>query len=63
MAAIKQKQIRDNQYLFMNKDIHKAVITRTRLRNRFLKEATSVNRLLKKQLILAYKKQKILLFY
>lgn len=62
MAAIKQKQ-RDNQYLFMNKDIHKAVITRTRLRNRFLKEATSVNRLLKKQLILAYKKQKILLFY
>lgn len=50
MAAIKQKQIRDNQYLFMNKDIHKAVITRTRLRNRFLKEATSVNRLSKNSL-------------
>ena len=49
MAAIKQKQ-RDNQYLFMNKDIHKAVITRTRLRNRFLKEATSVNRLSKNSL-------------
>ena len=35
----------------MNKDIHKAIMTRTRLRNRFLKEPTEMNRL-------AYKKQR-----
>ena len=50
MAPIKQKHIRGNQSPFMNKDIHKAVMTRTRLRNRFLKEPTQMNRL-------AYKKQ------
>ena len=37
MASIKQKHIRWNQSLFMNKDIHKAIMTGTRLRNRFLK--------------------------
>ena len=42
MALIKQKYIRGNQSLFMNKDIHKAIITRMRLRNRFLKEATLI---------------------
>ena len=47
---IKQKHIRGNQSSFMNKDIHKAIMTRTRLRNRFLKEPTPMNRL-------AYKKQ------
>ena len=35
----------------MNKDIHKAIITRTRLINRFPKETTPMNRL-------AYKKQR-----
>ena len=35
----------------MNKDIHKAIITRTRLRNRFLKDFTQMNRP-------AYKKQR-----
>ena len=35
MAPIKQKQIRVGQSPFMNKVIHKAVMTRTRLRNRF----------------------------
>ena len=35
----------------MNKDIRKATMTRTRLRNRFLKEPTQMNRL-------AYKKQR-----
>ena len=49
IAPIKQKHIRGNQSPFMNKDIHKAIITRTRLRNRFLKEPTPMNRL-------AYKK-------
>ena len=51
MAPIKQKHIRGNQSPFMNKDIHKAIMTRTRLRNRFLKEPTQMNRL-------AHKKQR-----
>ena len=51
MAPIKQKHTRGNQSPFMNKDIHKAIMTRTRLRNRFLKEPNQMNRL-------AYKKQK-----
>ena len=51
MAPIKQKHIRGNQSPFMNKDIHKAIMTRTRLGNRSLKEPTQMNRL-------AYKKQR-----
>ena len=51
MAPVKQKYIRDNQSSFMNKDIHKAIMTRKRLRNRFLKEPTQTN-------TLAYKKQR-----
>ena len=51
LAPIKQKDIRGNQSAFMNKDIHKAKMRRTRLRNRFLKEPTPVDRL-------AYKKQR-----
>ena len=51
MAPTKQKHIRGNQSPFMNKDIHKAVMTRIRLRNKFLKEPTQMNRL-------AYKKQR-----
>ena len=51
MAPIKQKHIRGNQCPFMNKDINKAIMTRTRLRNRFLKEPTQMNRL-------AYKTQR-----
>ena len=42
MAPIKQKQIRGNQSPFMNKDILKAIMTRTRSRNRFLKEPTQM---------------------
>ena len=51
MAPIKQKHIRGDQSPFMNKNINKAIITRTRLRNRFLKEPTQMNRL-------DYKKQR-----
>ena len=50
IASMKQKHIRGNQSPFMNKEIHKAIMTRMRLRNRFLKEPTLMNRL-------AYKKQ------
>ena len=35
----------------MSKDIHKAIVTRTRFRNRFLKEPTPINKL-------AYEKQR-----
>ena len=51
MAPIKQKHIRGNHSPFTNKDIHKAIMTRKRLRNRFLKEPTLMNRL-------SYKKQR-----
>ena len=51
MAPIKQKHIRGNQSPFMNKDIHKAMMTRRKLRNRILKEPTLMNRI-------AYKKQR-----
>ena len=51
MAPLKQKHIRTNQPPFMNKDIHKAIMTRTRLRNRFLKEPIPMKRLV-------YKKQR-----
>ena len=50
MAPMKQKHIRGNQFPFMNKDIHQAIMNRTRLRNRSLKEPTPMNRV-------AYKKQ------
>ena len=45
MAPIKQKHIRGNQSSFTNKDIHRAILARARLRNRFLKETTQMNRL------------------
>ena len=38
MEPTKQKHIRGNQSPAMNKDIHKAIMTRTKLRNRFQKE-------------------------
>ena len=51
MAPIKQNHIRGNQSPFMNKDIQKVIMTRTRLRNRFLKEPIQMNRV-------AYKKRR-----
>ena len=51
MAPIKQKHVRGNQSPFMNKDIPKAIMTRTRLRNSFLNEFTQMTRL-------TYKKQR-----
>ena len=45
MAPINQKLIRGNQSPFMNKDIHKVIMTRTR----FLKEPTKMNRLADKK--------------
>ena len=44
VAPIKQKHIRDSQSPFMNKDIHKTMMTRTRLRNLFLKKPAPMNR-------------------
>ena len=51
MTPIKQKHIRGNQSSFTNKDIHKVIMTRTRLRDRFPKEPAQMKRL-------AYKKQR-----
>ena len=51
MVPMKQKRIRGNQSPFINKDIHKAIMARMRLRNRFLKEPTLMYRL-------AYKRQR-----
>ena len=56
MTPIKQKHIRGNQSPFMNKDIHKAIMTRTTLRNRFLKEPIQMNRL-------AYRNKGITVFH
>ena len=36
--------IRENQKVFMNKEIHKAKMVRSRLRNKFLKEKTAFTR-------------------
>ena len=44
MALIKQKYTRGNESPFMSKHIQKIRITRTRLRNKLLKEATPINR-------------------
>ena len=49
MAPIKQKHIRGDQSSSMSKDTHKAIMTRTRLRNRFLIESTPMNRLVYKK--------------
>ena len=49
MAPINQKYIKGYQSPFMNKNIHKAIVRRTRLRNRFLKEPIPINRLASKK--------------
>ena len=51
MAPINKRHIRRNQSSFTNKDSHKAIMTKARLGNRFLKEPTPMNSL-------AYKKQR-----
>ena len=43
-APSKKKFIRGNQSPFMNKDLSKAIMTRSRLRNKFLKSRTLSNR-------------------
>ena len=50
-APIKKRYIRANQGPFMNKALQKAVMTRSRLRNKFLKNKTQSNES-------AYKKQR-----
>ena len=43
-APFKKRMIRTNQRVFMNKEIHKAIMVRSRLRNKFLKEKTAFSR-------------------
>ena len=50
-APVKKSYIRSNQAPFMNKNLQKAFMTRSRLRNNFLKNKTKENKL-------AYNKQR-----
>ena len=43
-APCKQKQVQGNHLPFMNKTLSKEIMTRTRLRNRFLKNRTEENK-------------------
>ena len=45
-APIKKKYARSNQMSFMTKDLSKEMMTRSRLRNKYLKDKTEENRLL-----------------
>ena len=41
---MKQKYLRANQGRFMTKDLHKAIMQRSRLRNKFLRDRTDISR-------------------
>lgn len=57
VVPIKQKYARGNQSPFINEDyIHKIIMIKARLRNRFLIKVSPMNRL-------AYKKQGITVFH
>ena len=43
-ALIKKKYIRANEAPFMSKELHKAIMKRPRLRNKFLKHRTDTNK-------------------
>ena len=45
-VSIKRKYCRANQGPFMNKNISKAIMTRSRLRNKFLKNKNALNKFL-----------------
>ena len=44
-APMKEKYMRANNSPFMNKSLHKAVMTRSRLRNKFLKNPSNANKI------------------
>ena len=43
-APMKQKYLRANQGRFVTKDLHKAIMKRSRLRNKFLRDRTDISR-------------------
>ena len=43
-VSIKKKYIRTNEAPFMSKELHKAIMERSRLRNKFLKHRTDTNK-------------------
>ena len=43
-VPIKQNYLRANQGRFMTKDLHKAIMKRSRLRNKFLSDRTEMSR-------------------
>ena len=44
-APIKRKYVRANEAPFMNKELHKAIMKRSRLKNKYLKNKTELNRI------------------
>lgn len=51
IAATKQKYVRSNHSPFLDKQVLKAIMDRSRLQNKFLKSRTTIDKL-------AYKKQR-----
>ena len=43
-APMKQKYLRANEGRFMTKDLHKVIMERSRLRNKFLRDRTDISR-------------------
>ena len=43
-APMKQKYLRGNQGRLMTKDLHKAIMKRSRLRNKFLRDRADISR-------------------
>ena len=43
-APMKQKYLRANQGIFMTKDLHKAIMQRSKLRNKFLRDRADISR-------------------
>ena len=43
-APFKKRMVRANHRVLLNKEIHKAIMVRSRLRNKFLKEKTAFSR-------------------
>ena len=44
LASMKRKYVRANEAPFMTKELHKAIMKRSRLRNKFLKNKNEINR-------------------
>ena len=48
-APFKERMVRANQRVFLNKEIHKAIMIRSRLKTKFLKEKTAEKHTINKE--------------